>query len=232
MVQMVEMERYFKRQIELWGVEKQKLLSTKRILIIGAGGLGSSLSFALGSVGIGEISIVDFDEVAIHNIHRQIAFSLENRGEFKAEVIKKRIESKSTFTKVSTFIESFETFKDRIDLDKFDLIFDATDNISTRLEIDKFAKSRDEVWVHGSVEAFYGQVAIFDKASFSIFSTNLDHKPKGVSTPIVMNVASLQANLGLKFLLGEDVKRDILYILSFDKENIFSTKSFKLIKDS
>ncbi|MCD6432652.1 MAG: ThiF family adenylyltransferase, partial [Sulfurimonas sp.] len=57
------MMNYFQRQIQLWGEEKQALLQTKRIAIIGSGGLGSSLAFALGSSGIGEIHMVDFDKV-------------------------------------------------------------------------------------------------------------------------------------------------------------------------
>ena len=68
------MMQYFHRQVQLWGEETQTLLQSKKIAIIGAGGLGSSLAFALGSSGIGEIHMIDFDEVSLHNIHRQIAF--------------------------------------------------------------------------------------------------------------------------------------------------------------
>ena len=62
---------YFNRQVMLWGEEIQKDLRRKRILIVGAGGLGSSLVVALGASGIGHIDLVDFDTVATHNIHRQ-----------------------------------------------------------------------------------------------------------------------------------------------------------------
>ena len=68
---------YFHRQIQLWGEQTQRALSDKRILIIGAGGLGSSLSYALGASGIGRISVVDFDTVAPHNIHRQFDLILD-----------------------------------------------------------------------------------------------------------------------------------------------------------
>ena len=71
---------YFHRQIQLWGEQTQRALADKRILIIGAGGLGSSLSYALGASGIGRISVVDFDTVALHNIHRQILFTLADEG--------------------------------------------------------------------------------------------------------------------------------------------------------
>jgi len=71
------MMHYFHRQVQLWGDETQRLLQDKKIVIIGSGGLGSSLVFALGASGIGEIHIVDFDEVSVHNIHRQIIFKVK-----------------------------------------------------------------------------------------------------------------------------------------------------------
>ena len=222
------MEEYFKRQIDLWGLEKQKELSTKSILIVGSGGLGSSLAFALGSIGLGKITLVDFDEVAIHNIHRQIVFTLNDEGKFKSDVVKSMIKSRSKFTKVKTFIESFERFSERED-QKFDLIFDATDNLETRNAIDLYAKANKTDWIYASVEAFYGQVCLFKKSSFQTFQ-NSNIKPKGVSTPIVMQVASFQANIGLKYLIGENVKEDILYILSFDKNGIFQVKNFGMPK--
>jgi len=224
MEERINLETYFKRQIELWGIEKQIELSKKSILIVGAGGLGSSLAFALGSIGIGKISIIDFDEVAIHNIHRQIAFKLEDNKKFKADVVKSMIKSRSEFTDVETFIENFQDFSKR-EHKKFDLIFDATDNLKTRVEIDQYAKNRDINWIYGSVESFYGQVCFFDKSSFQTFK-NSDIKPKGVSTPIVMQIASFQANLGLKYLLGDEVKKDTLYLLSFDKNGVFQAKNF------
>ncbi|MBQ9875459.1 MAG: ThiF family adenylyltransferase, partial [Campylobacter sp.] len=75
---------YFHRQIQLWGEDRQNSLKDKKILIIGSGGLGSSFAYALGSSGVGEICVVDFDTVSLHNIHRQILFSLEDEGKFKA----------------------------------------------------------------------------------------------------------------------------------------------------
>ncbi|NKQ39961.1 MAG: ThiF family adenylyltransferase, partial [Sulfurovum sp.] len=67
-------ESYFNRQIQLWGEATQRSLEKKKIAIIGAGGLGCTLAMALGTSGIGEVHVVDFDTVSLHNIHRQIAF--------------------------------------------------------------------------------------------------------------------------------------------------------------
>jgi len=78
---------YFQRQVQLWGEEVQASLKNKRIAIVGSGGLGCSLGIGLGSSGIGEIHVVDFDTVSLHNIHRQIAFKLEDEGKPKAQVL-------------------------------------------------------------------------------------------------------------------------------------------------
>ena len=62
-------DRYFKRQIELWGLEVQKSLLHKSVLIVGSGGLGCSLGIALGGSGVGRIDFLDFDEVSYLNLH-------------------------------------------------------------------------------------------------------------------------------------------------------------------
>ncbi len=218
------MEEYFKRQIQLWGLQKQQSLQEKSILIVGAGGLGSSLALSLGSIGIGNIVLVDFDEVATHNIHRQIAFKLEDVGKAKAEVVKELLENRSKFSKVSSFVEDFKTFSKR-DF-KFDLIFDATDNMRSRVEIDEYAKERNTPWIYGSVEAFYGNVLLFEKSSFSTFQQQ-ERELLGISAPIVMLVASFQANLGIKYLLGEKVDSDKLYTISFENSTL-EVRNFKM----
>ena len=92
-------EQYFNRQIQLWGGATQKALQNKKIAIIGSGGLGCTLAMALGTSGIGEIHMVDFDTVSNHNIHRQIAFTLQDEGKNKAKAVAALIESKNPFVK-------------------------------------------------------------------------------------------------------------------------------------
>jgi len=105
---------YFNRQIQLWGETTQKSLQNKKIAIIGAGGLGSTLAQALGTSGIGEIHMVDFDTVSSHNIHRQIAFTLEDEGQSKSKAVCKLIESKNPFVKAVAFDMAFDNFKEYI----------------------------------------------------------------------------------------------------------------------
>ena len=219
------MMHYFNRQVQLWGEETQQSLQSKKIVIIGCGGLGSSLAFALGSSGIGEIHLVDFDEVSVHNIHRQIAFKIGDEGKFKADIVKESIENRCPFVKVTAHIERLETFTCK-DI-KVDLIIDATDNLPTRALIDAYAKSSQTPWIYGSAEAFNGQVCFFEKSSFGAFKIS-NKKPEGIAAPIVMHIASLQANLALRYLAGLSVKKDFLYYLFINEEGELITQKFNM----
>lgn len=220
-------QEYFNRQIQLWGEATQKGLQDKKIAIVGAGGLGSTLAMALGTSGIGEIHLVDFDTVSGHNIHRQIAFTLQDEGKNKAKTVATLVESKNPFVKTQAFDMRFEAFTGMEN--HYDLILDATDNLATRVEIDKYAKQTNTPWIYASVEEFNGQVCFFDQANFEVFNIS-DHKPGGITAPIVMHIGSLQANLALRYLAGLSVTKDKLYYLYFNDEGELITQKFGMPK--
>lgn len=223
---MSEAHEFFNRQIKLWGEEVQDSLQNKKVAIIGSGGLGCSLGIALGASGIGEFALVDFDEVGVHNIHRQIGFRVGDDGKYKCDVLKDLMESRCPYTKVNAYRESFEEFAKR-NLE-FDLVIDATDNLPTRAAINSYCIDKKQPWIYGTVEEFHGQVCFFEKASYeAVFVVN-DRKPNGIVCPIVMHIASLQANLAIRHLSGLPVKKDILYYLSFDEEGVLNNQKFNL----
>ena len=222
------MHHYFKRQIQLWGEERQQQLQNKEIVIIGAGGLGSSLAFALGAVGLGKIHLVDFDEVSLHNIHRQIAFTLDDEHKNKAYINATIIQKRSPYTQVVAHECDFTTWSEK--KIEVDLIIDATDNLSTRVEINNYAHTVSTPWIYGSVEAFHGQVCFFENSSFEdAFKIN-DQTPAGIAAPMVMHIASLQANLALRYLAGLSIKKDLLYYIFFNQEGECITQKFTLPK--
>ncbi|PHS39861.1 MAG: thiamine biosynthesis protein ThiF [Sulfurovum sp.] len=222
---MITKEEYFNRQILLWGEETQAQLSSKSIAIIGCGGLGSALAITLGSSGIGTLHLVDFDTVSVHNIHRQIAYTMEDEGAYKCEALGKLLKRRYERLKVSTYKEKFETFIKQEQ--EFDLIIDATDRFPVRASIDKYAKAQGIPWVHGSVEAFHGYVCFYDKASFDSFKIS-DQVPGGITPPIVVFIASLQANLALRYLAGLNVRKDELHYLYFDDLGSLNHRKFLL----
>lgn len=220
--------KYFHRQVQLWGEDTQKRLQTKKIVIVGSGGLGSSLAFALGASGIGEIGMIDFDEVSHHNIHRQIAFKTGDEGQNKAVINAKIIEQRCPFVKATAHECDFKAWCEK-DIE-VDLIIDATDNLQTRSEINTYAKSKNLPWVYGSVEAFNGQVCFLQDSSFDDVFKISNHTPAGIAAPIVMHIASLQANLALRYLADLSVKKDMLYYIFFNEDGELVTQKFGLPK--
>lgn len=220
-------EAYFNRQIQLWGSNVQQSLQRKKIAIIGSGGLGCTLAMALGTSGIGEIHMVDFDTVSSHNIHRQIAFTLEDEGKSKAKAVVELLKHKNPFVKAVAFDMDFEAFKGMGN--NYDLILDATDNLPVRSEIDKYAKVSYTPWIYASVEEFNGQVCFFEEANFQVFNIS-DHKPGGIAAPIVMHIGSLQANFALRYLAGLPVVKDKLYYLYFNDDGELVTQKFGMPK--
>ena len=223
---MIDYNLYFHRQIELWGKEKQELLNSKKIAIIGCGGLGSTLALALGCSGIGEIDLVDFDKVSLHNIHRQISFKIDDVDTNKAVTTANLLQNKNPFIKTTVYESDFNSFSNKTDKN-YDLILDATDNLETRVNIDKWAKEINKPWIYASVEDFNGQVCFFEKSNFQVFTIN-EHKISGIAAPIVMQIGSFQANLALRYLVGLPIKKDILHYIYYNKDGDFIIKKFKM----
>lgn len=222
------MMQYFHRQVQLWGEDTQRSLTEKKIAIVGAGGLGSSLAFALGASGIGEIHMIDFDEVSLHNIHRQIAFKVGDEGKNKALLNTDLIEQRCPYVKAIAHPCDFKAWcAKNIEVD---LIIDATDNLPTRGEINIYAKEKELPWLYGSVEAFNGQVCFFEESSFNDVFKITQKTPAGIAAPIVMHIASLQANIALRYLAGLSIKKDLLYYLFFNEEGELITQKFSLPK--
>lgn len=227
---MINKNEFFKRQIALWGEEIQSNLYNKKILIVGCGGLGSSVAIALGASGIGEISLVDFDDVSLHNIHRQIAFKIDDENKNKSKVLRELLESRFDGVCVKNYNINFIDFIKTCNT-KFDLILDCTDNLPIRKEISIFASESKTPWIYASVEEFHGQICFFENAKFeSLFMIN-DRKPAGIACPIVMQIASFEANMALRFLAGLPISKDKLYYLFFDKFGDFNIQKFSLQTD-
>ncbi|QOG11820.1 HesA/MoeB/ThiF family protein [Arcobacter sp. FWKO B] len=220
------MEEYFARQHKLWGEDTQKNLENKSIAIVGYGGLGSNLGITLGSSGIGKIYLIDFDTVSIHNIHRQIAFRLDDVGKPKASLLAELIKSRYDKVEVIPIIDAFDEYLEFED--KIDIIIDASDNLPTRAKIEKFARKTNIPWIYTSVEEWHGQVCLFENASFANSIVINDRKPAGIAPPIVSLLAAYEANMTLRYLAGLSVKTDVLNYLFFDNNGQLCIKSLQM----
>jgi sulfur-carrier protein adenylyltransferase/sulfurtransferase len=137
-----------------------KLLDS-RVLLIGAGGLGSPAAYYLAAAGVGTIGIIDSDVVEESNLQRQILHNTKRVGQYKAESARETIEALNPDVKVITHIERLdETNVARIIAD-YDVILDGTDNFPTRYLLNDAALIANKPVVHGSVFRFEGQLTVF-----------------------------------------------------------------------
>ncbi len=149
-----------------------------------------------------------------------------DEGQNKAAINAKIVRERCPYVDVIAHECDFKGFTEK--KIEVDLIIDATDNLPTRGEINSYAKSVNTPWIYGSVEAFNGQVSFFDKASFNDVFKITQKTPAGIAAPIVMHIASLQANLALRYLAGLSVKKDFLYYIFFNQEGELVTQKFSL----
>ncbi len=144
------------------GISGQEKLQASKVLIIGAGGLGSPAALYLAAAGIGTLGLVDFDQVEVHNLQRQILYGSNDIGELKTEAAYKRLNETNPHIQIRqhackvTKENAISLFSD------YDLIIDGTDNFPTRYLNTDAAYFTGKPIIHGSIFKFEGQVSLFD----------------------------------------------------------------------
>ena len=195
------------------GEEGQLRLLESRILLIGAGGLGSPASLYLAAAGVGTLGIVDDDAVDATNLQRQIVHSTERLGESKAESAKRTIEALNPDVTVKTFQERLTSENvDRILGEGWDVIVDGADNFPTRYLLNDASVWHDIPVVHGSIFRFEGQVTVFKPDEGPCYRCLFPQPPPpelapscaegGVLGVLPGVVGSIQATEALKLALG------------------------------
>ncbi len=144
------------------GIDGQKKLKASRVLIVGAGGLGSPLGLYLAAAGVGTIGISDFDTVDATNLHRQILYGNDDVGRSKVESARNRLNAVNPHIHIETH-ESRLTSDNALEILKnYDVIVDGTDNFPTRYLINDACVLLGKPNVYGSIFRFEGQVTVFD----------------------------------------------------------------------
>ena len=139
----------------------QRRLMDASVLLVGAGGLGSPLAMYLAAAGVGKIGIVDFDDVDITNLHRQLLHGMGDIGRPKvdsAEDTIREINPDAEIVKINKHINSENAMEIAED---FDILIDGTDNFPTRYLINDLGVLMNKPVVHGSIFMFDGQVTTF-----------------------------------------------------------------------
>ena len=240
---MVDINRYA-RHISLpqIGLQGQKNISKSNILVIGAGGLGSPALLYLAAAGVGRIGIIDFDDVDISNLQRQVIHSNSVLGQNKAESAKNRINELNPEVDVKiwkcrlTPENGIEIFQNG-----WDIVIDGTDNLPTRYLIDDLCSIIDLPWVYGSIYRFEGQVSVFNLNGGPSYRDLFPDPPPSESVPSCADggvlgvlpgvIGSIQATEAIKTITGIG---QILsgQLLIYDAENMnFNKLNFGKIQD-
>ena len=157
-----QIERYSRHIIlpEVGGSGQQKMLEA-RVLLLGAGGLGSPAAYYLAAAGIGNLGIVDFDQVDLSNLQRQIIHSTERIGMLKTESAKKTIQALNPDVNVTLYNEKMDSSNIMSLIKDYDYVVDGSDNFPTRYLVNDACVMKNKTLIHGSIYRFEGQVTVF-----------------------------------------------------------------------
>lgn len=206
------------------GVEGQEKLLNARVLIIGAGGLGSPLCIYLAAAGIGKIGIVDFDNVDVTNLQRQIIYRTDDVGKSKAETAKERIQALNPKVEVEVYKERLSSENALRIIGDYDIVIDGTDNFPTRYLTNDACVFLKKPNIYGSIFRFEGQATVFKPYEGPCYRCLYPEPPPpgmvpscaegGVLGILPGTIAMIQATEAIKIILGKGtslVGRLILY---------------------
>ena len=143
------------------GVAGQEKLREAKVLCIGSGGLGSPIILYLAAAGVGKLGIVDFDNVELSNLQRQIIHGEEWVGKSKNESAKSSVKALNSDTKITTYNERLTSQNAMGIIKEYDIVVDGTDNFATRYLVNDATVLLKKPNVYGSIFRFEGQASVF-----------------------------------------------------------------------
>lgn len=201
-----EREKY-SRQILLFGEEGQEKLKNAKVLVAGAGGLGSPVSTYLAIAGVGKIILADFDSVDPSNLNRQFLHHQKDIGRLKVESAKEKLLSMNPDIEVETIAEMLTESNLEALVPECDVIVDALDNLETRHVLNRLAIKRRIPLIHGAVTGYDGQVTTIVPGETPCFHCIFPRISKKEVFPVLGTtpgiIGSIQANEVIKFLTGQ-----------------------------
>ena len=205
----------YSRQIILKdiGIVGQKKILNSKVLVIGAGGLGSAIIDLLVRAGIGHLGIIEHDKVHCSNLHRQTLYASKDVNKYKVDIVKKKIKLVNSEIKLEIFNEKAIDKNVKKILPKFDIVIDGTDNFPTKFLLNKYSLKYKKKLIIGAISKFDGHIFCFDFSKKGIACLNcfyqgmpsdeiLNCESEGILGPTANVIGSMQANEALKFILG------------------------------
>ena len=229
-----QQQRYLRNIIlsEIGELGQEKLLKSK-VLVVGAGGLGSSAIFYLAAAGVGNVGIMDNDVVELSNLQRQVIHSSKDLGRKKVLSAKEKVDLLNPDISVITY--PFRATKSNLSdiVKEYDFILDATDNFFTRFIINEICFEQKRPLIFAAVKGFLGQVSVFKayeqySPCYCCFNPNtvgesffLPLSEKGILGSVAGTIGALQASTAIKEILqiGESLVGKVLIFDFLKNEN-------------
>jgi molybdopterin/thiamine biosynthesis adenylyltransferase/rhodanese-related sulfurtransferase len=194
------------------GIAGQRKLKAAKVLLIGAGGLGSPLALYLAAAGVGHIGLVDFDVVDFTNLQRQVLHGTKDVGRKKLDSARDRIHDVNPFVELTTY-DAALTSENALDIIRdYDLVVDGTDNFPTRYLVNDACVLLGKPNVYGSIFRFEGQASVFSTEEGPCYRCLFPEPPPpglvpscaegGVLGVLPGLVGTIQATETIKLILG------------------------------
>jgi molybdopterin/thiamine biosynthesis adenylyltransferase len=195
------------------GIEGQQRISDAKVLVIGAGGLGSPVALYLGTAGVGRITLVDDDEVDLTNLQRQIAHSTARIGMNKALSAQIAVAAINPDVQVATIARRADAAFLNQAVAAADVVIDCSDNFKTRHAVNAACVANAKPLVAGAAIGFDGQISVYDTRSADnpcyacLFPAEVTFEEvrcstMGVFAPLVGIIGTMQAAEALKLIIG------------------------------
>ncbi len=203
----------YSRQIMLpeIGFEGQQKLLQSRVLIIGLGGLGSPAAMYLAAAGVGELVLVDFDQVDLSNLQRQIIHNSNSIGQPKVESARDTLANINPNCHIHCINQQLDGKALTEQVAKADLVVDASDNFATRFALNEASVATQTPLISGAAIRMEGQVSVFtgkpgDPCYRCLYGDSIEVEQtcseNGVLSPVVGIIGSIQATEAIKVLTG------------------------------
>ena len=203
----------YSHQINFKGIGKsgQEKLARAKITIVGMGGLGSVIAMILSRAGVGYLRIIDRDIVEANNLHRQVLFDESDIGKLKADASAARLKKINSAIKIEARAEDLGENNAEKLLSGADIILDGTDNMETRMLINKFAIKNKVPFIYGSAVQDAGMAALIIPGKTACLSClfpkiskmmPMDCGISGVIPTITALIGTIEANEAIKHIAG------------------------------
>ena len=225
-------------QLQGFGKQAQEKLSNAHVLLIGAGGLGSSSALYLAAAGVGTLTIIDNDVVQLSNLQRQIIHTTDSIDTLKVDSAKSRMQAINPEITIQAIAEKLNSNNAEQLITQADVIIDGTDNLKTRYLVNDFCIKHKKPLVYAAVYQFEAQISVFDMRLESspclrcLFPLTEGFEPANCSTEGVLGVVPgfagiLQASETIKLItqVGQTLQSKLL--ISNLLDNSYRTIKYK-----